>query len=190
MPGKKEKNKLLLHICCAGCGAYVGQLLSKIYKVSFFYYNPNIYSESEYLKRRENVEKIAAYLGLEVIYLKYDHGAWLKKIRGHEKDPEKGERCFICYQDRINTAAAMAAKGGFGFFSTSLSISPHKISSKIIAIGKASEKKYGVSFVDTDFKKKNGFKKSLELSRELKLYRQNYCGCEFSLRKEAKDFLN
>lgn len=178
----EKKGKLLLHICCAGCGAYVSQLLSRDYEVSLFYYNPNIYSKEEYIKRRKDVEKIASKFDLPLIFGEYDHANWLSLIKGHELDKERGTRCFICYEDRLRMAAIFAVENNFDKFTSTLTVSPHKVASKIIEIGNALAGEYGIAFLDQDFKKQDGFKKSVALSAELGLYRQNYCGCEFSLR--------
>lgn len=177
-----KKDKLLLHICCAGCGAYVSQVMREEYDVSLFYYNPNIYSHDEYLKRQESVEKISKHFDLPIFYDDYNHEEWLKKVAGYEKAPEKGDRCFICYEDRINKAFEFAIKNDFQLVTTTLTISPHKVAKKILEIGRELSRVSGVAFLERDFKKQDGFKKSVELSRKLGLYRQNYCGCEFSLR--------
>jgi len=176
------KPKLLLHICCGGCGAYVAQILKKKYRVSLFLYNPNIFPEEEYAKRGEEVAKIANDTKLNLILGDYDHEGWLKEIKGHESDQERGERCFICYKIRMTKTAKMAKIKKFKYFTTTLSISPHKDYPIISRIGHELEKKYGVKFVDQNFKKQDGFKKSVCLSKELNLYRQDYCGCEFSRR--------
>lgn len=180
----KPRPKLLLHICCAGCGAYVVQVLKKDYEVVLYFYNPNIYPESEYEKRLVEAKKIAAEYGLKLILEKYDHRAWLNKIKGQEKDPERGERCWICYRDRLEKTAKIAREKGFAFFTTTLTISPHKDAKKISQLGREMENKYKVKFLDRDLKKQDGFKKSTYLGKELGLYRQNYCGCEFSQRHE------
>ena len=179
------KPKLLLHICCGGCGAYVAQVLKKKYRVSLFLYNPNIFPEEEYNKRRQEVVKIANDTKLSLILSDYDHNKWLGEVKGHESDSERGGRCFICYQARMTKAAKVAKMKNFEYFTTTLSISPYKDYLTISKIGHELEKEYGVKFVDQDFKKQDGFKKSVCLSRELGLYRQNYCGCEFS-RKTRK----
>jgi len=204
----KPRPKLLLHICCAGCGAYVVQVLKKDYEVVLYFYNPNIYPESEYEKRLVEAKKIAAEYGLKLILEKYDHGAWLKKIKGQEKEPERGERCWICYQDRLERTAKIAQEKGFTCFTTTLTISPHKDAKIISQLGQKMEKKYkvnpvrnssgafppekeqrgiisnGARFLDKDFKKQDGFKKSMGLAKELDLYRQKYCGYELSQRHE------
>ncbi|MFH1522643.1 MAG: epoxyqueuosine reductase QueH [Patescibacteria group bacterium] len=179
---KPRKSKLLLHVCCAGCGVYIAKDLQKEYEVILYFYNPNIYSAREYDKRLKEANKIARKFRLKLTIGKYDHKEWLNKIKGHEKNLERGERCRICYRDRLESAAHMAKKERFNYFTSTLTISPHKDAKAISEIGKKLETKYGVKFYDKDFKKQNGFKKSVELSKELGLYRQEYCGCEFSKR--------
>ena len=176
----KTKPKLLLHICCAGCGVYVSQVLKKDYDVTLYFYNPNIYPESEYSKRLEETKKVARNLELNLVVKEYNHFAWLNKIKGHEHDPERGERCLICYKDRLEGTVKVAKEKHFNYFSTTLSISPYKDAQAISRIGNDLSDKYDVKFLDKDFKKKDGYKKSAKLSKELRLYRQNYCGCEFS----------
>ena len=178
----KIKPELLLHICCMGCGAYVSNLLSADFKLSLYFYNPNIFPKNEYEKRLEETKRIAKRFGLNLIIGEYDHKEWLRKIKGHEKDPEKGERCFICYKDRLESTARLALKNNFAYFTSTLSVSPHKDAREISRIGKNLEMKYKIRFLDKDFKKQDGFKKSVILSRELNIYRQDYCGCEFSRR--------
>jgi predicted adenine nucleotide alpha hydrolase (AANH) superfamily ATPase len=182
---EENKPSLLLHICCAGCGVYISGKLKADYDVTLFYYNPNIYLRSEYDLRLADAEKIACINGLPIIVGEYDHSAWLKKIAGHENDPERGERCFICYEMRMEATAALGKQNKFDFFTTALSMSPHKNAVMINNIGLRLSEKYGIGFLAGDFKKKDGFKNSTLLAKELDLYRQNYCGCEFSLRKPA-----
>lgn len=178
----RQGERVLLHICCAGCGAFVSQLLAKDFDVTLFYYNPNISPEDEYQKRVESVQKVAEKFGLDLIVEKYDHDVWLNKIKGRESDPEKGGRCLICYRDRLQKTAEMASKNEFDYFTSTLTVSPHKLAKEILAIGNELADKYSVKFLAQDFKKQDGFKKSLILSKELEIYRQNYCGCEFSRR--------
>ena len=184
---RRRKPKLLLHICCAGCGAYVSRLLKQGFNVTLYFYNPNIYPESEYKKRMEEVKNIAKKFGLNLIVGEYNHKKWLELIKGHEHDLERGERCLICYGDRLKSAVRVAkdpAKSGtgkkFDYWTTTLTVSPHKDARAISRIGQELAKKYNVKFLDKDFKKQDGFKKSVELSKELGLYRQDYCGCEYS----------
>ena len=184
---KEKKPKLLLHICCIACGAHVGRMLEEEFAVCLYFYNPNIFPESEYRKRLAEVEMIARKLSLPLMTGDYDHALWLKSVRGHENDEEKGERCRICYEERLLGTVKMAQEKGFDLFSTTLTISPHKDAGLISRIGNDLSKKWDIGFLDRDFKKKDGFKKSVTLSRELGLYRQNYCGCEFSQRRQIQD---
>jgi len=174
------KKKLLLHICCAGCGVYVSQVLNKEYDLTLFFYNPNIFPEEEYKKREEEVRNLAKRFNLKLIVDDYNHNLWLEKVKGLEKERERGARCMICYFDRMDRTAQYAQKNNFDIFTTTLTVSPHKLASSILRIGENLSKKYKVEFLAQDFKKKDGFKKASALSKELGLYRQNYCGCEFS----------
>lgn len=185
---RKLKPKLLLHVCCIGCGAYVVRFLENTlrYKVTLFFYDPNIFPREEYIRRLEETKIIAKKFGVELIEGEYDHERWRTLTKGHENDPEKGERCSLCYEDRLEKTAALAKEKGFACFSTTLTVSPHKNAQAILSIGKRLEEKYGVQFLDKDFKKQDGYKKATALSKELGLYRQDYCGCEFSLRDRAK----
>jgi len=185
----RGKPKLLLHICCAGCGAYVSQLLKRGYRVVLYFYNPNIYPAEEYNKRLTEARSIAKKFNLKLIEGEYTHKQWLESVKGYENEPERGERCLICYQDRLEQTAKLAQKKKFNYFSTTLTISPHKDAQAISRIGKEIARKYQVDpstsaqdlrFLNQDFKKQDGFKKSVQLSKELGLYRQDYCGCEYS----------
>ncbi|MCK5061471.1 epoxyqueuosine reductase QueH [Candidatus Parcubacteria bacterium] len=178
----ERKPKLLLHICCAGCGAAIGRELKSDYQVTLYFYNPNIFPREEFVKRLEEAKRIAKDHKLNLISEDYNHAAWLEMAKGHENDPERGERCFICYKDRLKRTAAKAGGLGFTWFTTTLSVSPHKDAKAIINIGNNLAHKFSLKFLDKDFKKQNGFKKACALSKELNLYRQDYCGCEFSVR--------
>jgi predicted adenine nucleotide alpha hydrolase (AANH) superfamily ATPase len=178
-----KKPKILLHICCAGCGAYVSQMLKENYFVTLFFNNPNIYPKHEYDLRFKEVTEISLKYGLPLITGEYAHNSWLEKINGFESEPEKGERCQICYRDRLQKTAETAKKNNFEYFTTTLTVSPHKLAQLIIKIGQDLAENFGVKFLDIDFKKKDGFKKAGILSRELNLYRQDFCGCEFSRKK-------
>ncbi|MDD4901071.1 MAG: epoxyqueuosine reductase QueH [Patescibacteria group bacterium] len=174
------KPKLLLHICCVGCGVYASQLLKQAYEVTLFFYNPNIWPEGEYLKRLEETKKIAGAFNLRLMAGDYEHGRWLEAVRGHEGDQERGERCLICYRFRLEQACKMAQQLPCAYLTTTLTTSPHKDAAAINKIGRELAAVHGLKFLEQDFKKQDGFKKSSALSRELSLYRQNYCGCEFS----------
>jgi len=179
----QKKNNILLQVCCIGCGAYAIEVLKKEYnKVCLYFYNPNIWPQEEYFRRLEDAQRVSREYDLEIIYEKYDHDQWLKKVQGLENEPEKGKRCLLCYEDRLLQTAQKAREIGYEFFSTTLTISPHKSAEVLCYIGRSVGEKIGVQFLDIDFKKNDGFKKSCELSRKLNLYRQNYCGCEFSKR--------
>lgn len=179
---KDSKPRVLLHICCAGCGAYVSELLHNNYEVVLYYYNPNMYPAEEYDKRLDEVLKVAKKYKIELIIGAYDYGMWLTKVKGMENEPERGIRCGVCFNDRLEKTALEAKKRNFDFFSTTLSVSPHKNFDTINKIGIDLENKYKVKFLGEDFKKDNGYQRSIKLSKELDLYRQNYCGCEFSRR--------
>lgn len=183
MKNSENKPKLLLHICCVGCGVYVTNELKKNFEVELYFYNPNIFPQKEYDRRMEEAEKIAKTFEIPVIVEKYEHQNWLEKVRGYEKEPERGKRCEICYKDRLENTAKIAKKKGYSYFGTTLTTSPHKNAKLISLIGKELSKKFKLNYLDQDFKKNEGFKKSCEISKNLRLYRQDYCGCEFSIRK-------
>lgn len=170
------KPKLLLHVCCAPCATYAIETLKEVFELAAYFYNPNIHSEEEYRLRLENLKK----LGVTFVEGKYDIDVWFNATKGYESEPEGGARCEICYRLRMEEAARFAKENNFAFFATTLTISPHKNARIINSIGGELSKKYGVKFYSADFKKKNGFKKSVELSRKHGLYRQRYCGCVFS----------
>lgn len=176
----RKKPRLLLHVCCIGCGAYISQELKKEYRVTLFFYNPNIYPASEYEKRLEEARRVAKQKNSKLIAGEYDHAAWLKLMRGCEEEPERGKRCRLCYEDRMKSTARLARKKNYQYFTTTLTISPHKDAQAISQIGARQGRKYNIKFLDKDFKKQAGFKKSVELAKKLGLYRQDYCGCEFS----------
>lgn len=176
----KRKHKILLHICCIGCGAFIARELKSDYKITLFFYNPNIYPEAEYERRLKETEDIANEFKLDLMIGDYDHEVWLEKVKGFEKEPERGERCRICYFERLGKTASMAAAEAYDFFTTTLTVSPHKDAKIINELGNELARKYGIEFLDKDFKKQDGFKKACKLSKELGLYRQDYCGCEFS----------
>jgi len=176
------KPKLMFHVCCAACGASVVRELKKNFRPVLFFDNPNIFPEEEFNLRLKEAERIAKLEKIPLIKKNYDHKKWLATIKGLEKEKEKGRRCLICYGVRLMDAASLARKKRFKFFATSLSLSPHKDAEMINIVGKELEKKTGVKFLAADFKKKGGFARSVAVSKELGLYRQDYCGCEFSRR--------
>lgn len=180
----KGKKSLLLHACCAPCSSYVMEYLSEYFDISLLFYNPNIYPSEEYQKRLSEVKRLIGEMPLKaevkIIEGRYEPSEFFEISKGLEQAEEGGERCFKCYRLRLEEAAREAKKGGFDFFTTTLSISPHKNAQKLNEIGEELEKQYGVKYLYADFKKKEGYKRSIELSRIYGLYRQNYCGCGFS----------
>lgn len=176
--------RLLLHSCCAPCSSYVLEYLSRYFEITVFYYNPNIYPPEEFGKRVEEQKRLIAQLPAEhpISFLDgpYEPERFYEMARGLEQVPEGGERCFKCYRLRLTETAEMARAGKYDYFTTTLSISPLKNAEKLNEIGGQLAKDYGVDYLYSDFKKRNGYKRSTELSREYGLYRQDYCGCEFS----------
>ncbi len=185
---KGEKKTLLLHSCCAPCSSYVLEYLSRYFYITVFYYNPNIYPPKEYDTRMEEqkrlVSQMPVLLPVRVVEADYEPELFFEMARGMERIPEGGERCFLCYEMRMRKAAAYAADQGFDYFTTTLSISPLKNAGKLNEIGLKLAEETGVPYLVSDFKKKNGYKRSVELSAEYGLYRQNYCGCVYSQREE------
>ena len=203
--GADEKNAptLFLHSCCAPCSSYVLEYLRRYFRITVFYYNPNISMESEYQKRvKEQKRLIAAYneqvpvqagahegkeeicYPINIIEGDYEPQVFFQIAKGLEQCREGGERCFACYELRLRKTAETAAEGGFDFFTTTLTISPLKNAKKLNEIGEKLEKEYGVRWLVSDFKKRDGYKRSIELSKEYGLYRQDYCGCVYSRRKQ------
>ena len=181
---------LLLHSCCAPCSSYVLEYLSRYFKITVFYYNPNIYPPEEFFKRRSEQERFIALLHAEnpisFMGAEFESESFYSAVKGLENIPEGGERCFACYRLRLEKTAALAKEKGFDYFTTTLSISPHKNAEMLNSIGGELGEKYGVSYLFSDFKKKNGYKRSTELSRLYGIYRQNYCGCVFSMREAER----
>ena len=179
---------LLIHSCCAPCSSYVLEYLSEYFKITVFYYNPNIYPESEYTKRIAEQQKLIRDMDFKypVAFLagSYDKEKFYEMAAGMEDLKEGGARCMKCYELRLSEAAVQAAAGGFDYFTTTLSISPLKNAQKLNEIGIRVGKEHNVKYLVSDFKKKNGYKRSVELSEQYGLYRQDYCGCEFSMRRD------
>ena len=184
----KGGERLLLHSCCGPCSSYVLDVLTKHFDVTLLYYNPNIYPSEEYQKRLAEqlrlldempFEKSVSYMACE-----YDEGEFLQAAKGLESEREGGARCEKCFRLRLNKTAFEAQKNGFDYFTTTLSVSPHKNAQMLNEIGKELEKEYGVKYLYADFKKKDGYKKSVKLSEEYNLYRQDYCGCRFALSQQ------
>lgn len=181
---------LCLHSCCAPCSSYVLEYLSRYFQITVFYYNPNIFPEEEYRKRVEEQQNFIRKLPT-VHPVSFMEGDFFPKqfyqaVKGLEQEPEGGKRCFQCFALRLRETARLAKEQGFDYFTTTLTISPLKNAEKINEIGENLADQYGVSWLPCDFKKKNGYKRSTELSREYGLYRQNYCGCVFSKQERER----
>ncbi len=176
--------RLLLHACCGPCSSAVLEQLRKVFDIGVLYYNPNIWPEQEYRRRGQELvrflQETAGEGQVEALELPYDPQEFYNAIQGLENEPERGSRCTVCYRLRLEQAAAYAAKNGYDWFCSTLSISPHKDAARLNQIGLELAQKYGVQWLVSDFKKKEGYKRSLTLSQEHHLYRQEYCGCEFS----------
>lgn len=177
---------MLLHTCCAPCGTHPIRLLLEKFDVTVFFYNPNIYPESEYAVRLNEMTRLAYKWGVPFLHDAYIADEWFDLVRGHEKDAEGGERCFLCFRLRLDRTAKKAMILNFPFFTTTLTLSPHKNAQCIQKIGFETSKMYDVSFFFADFKKKNGFNIATRLCREEGIYRQNYCGCLFSFNKKSE----
>lgn len=179
-----KKQRMLVHICCAPDALYVIELLHKDYDVSGFFYNPNIHPRSEFYKRLEETRKVAQILKFKLIEGIYDDNRWFKITEKFKDEPEKGKRCDVCYAIRLESTAQRAAESGFDIFTTVMSLSPWKKASVMNRMGRMFANKYKIDFLEANFKKQNGFRKSVELSKNHRLYRQNYCGCLYSIRKK------
>ncbi len=176
--------KLLLHSCCAPCSSYCLEYLSDYFEITVFYYNPNIYPDEEYFHRaREQqafIERFPAKHPISFVEGDFDKERFFQSVKGLENEPERGARCNVCFELRLGEAASMARQMNMDYFTTTLSISPMKDATLLNDIGSKMEEKYGVKYLHSDFKKKNGYKRSCELSQEYGMYRQDYCGCVFS----------
>lgn len=180
----KKVPRLLLHSCCAPCSSYVLEYLSNYFSITVFYYNPNIFPESEYTKRiceqQRLLDMLPAKYPVSFIAGAYESEKFFEIAKGLEHAKEGGERCFKCYELRLREAAKIAKNAEFDYFTTTLSISPLKKAEKLNEIGIRLGEEYGVEYLKSDFKKKNGYKRSIELSKVYGLYRQDHCGCVFS----------
>jgi predicted adenine nucleotide alpha hydrolase (AANH) superfamily ATPase len=172
--------KLLLHICCAPDATHPIQILKDNYELEAFFYNPNIHPGGEYARRLEDMRLLAKNWGIVLHEGEYDRDRWLDLAEEYRDEPEGGKRCEVCYGIRLEETAKFAEEEGYDLFGAVLTISPHKDARKINRIGREAGEKYGVPFLESDFKKKDGFKKSVEQSKSLGLYRQDYCGCIYS----------
>ncbi len=183
---RNRKPSLLLHVCCAPCSAYISRerLLPK-YKLTWYFYNSNLSSLAEYNLRLEAVRLVARKFNIPLLIEPYEHAVWLETVKGNEESPERGARCQICYRGRLAKTAELARLNKFDYFSTSLLVSPYKDTEAIKRIGHELAGANGLKFLDDDFQKDNGYRQSQNLARELGIYQQKFCGCEFSLRKSV-----
>lgn len=181
---KKQVPRVLLHSCCAPCSSYVIDYLSKYFSLTILYYNPNIYPREEYEKRKSEqirlINEIETVNKVDIIDCDYDNEIYESMIEGLRNEPERGKRCDVCFRLRLDKTADMAKELNFDYFGTTLTVSPYKNSKLINELGISIGNKYNISFLVADFKKRDGYKKSIELSKKYNLYRQNYCGCVYS----------
>ena len=188
---KDRVPNLLLHACCAPCSSYCIEYLSQFFEITLFFYNPNISKKEEYDKRVLELERLVSVMNtkhpVKVVVGDYIPRDFYDTVKGLENEPEGGERCFKCYELRLREAAIMAKDNNYDYFTTTLSISPHKNAAKLNEIGKELSDKYKVDYLYSDFKKKNGYKRSVELSNEYGMYRQYYCGCVYSKAQRDKE---
>jgi len=175
-----EGKKILLHVCCAPCAPHVLDVLKSEYDTGVFFYNPNIQPYEEYEAREAEIKRFAAESGFRLLLGDYDEGDWLEAVKGYEEAPEGGARCRLCFRHRLEKTAALCAESGYRFFTTTLTVSPHKNAKTIFEEGNRAAERFGLTFLEADFKKKDGYKKSCEMSRAHGFFRQNYCGCLFS----------
>ncbi|UCZ55584.1 epoxyqueuosine reductase QueH [Desulfurispirillum indicum] len=176
--------RMLLHACCAPCSGPVIEQLVQEYQVTLYFYNPNIHPRDEYIQRRNELVRWAhRNPEVDIVIADDDSRTWFEIIRGYEQEPEKGLRCTICYGMRLEKSARYAAAHGYDIFTTTLSISPHKDAERINALGEDAASRSGVRFLQANFKKKGGFQRSLQISREMGFYRQHYCGCLYSMER-------
>lgn len=183
----KKRPTLLLHACCAPCSSYVLEYLNEHFDITIYFYNPNINSNEEFLYRQSELKRLINEMPLKfpvkLIETDWNGEEFLSSVKGFEAIKEGGERCFKCYELRLRKTAEVCKNGGYDYFCTTLTISPMKNAEKLNTIGKQIANEMELSYLPSDFKKKNGYKRSIELSKEYNLYRQNYCGCGFSYKE-------
>jgi len=183
------KQKILLHSCCAPCSTAVIEKLAEDYDITIFYYNPNIYPEEEYYKRKNEeikyidiLHKTQPQIKIDMLDCDYDNITFYNAVKGLESEREGGARCAVCFKVRLEKTAVVAKSNNYDIFGTTLSVSPHKNAELLNQIGKSLEEKHGIKYLEANFKKQDGYKRSVELSKENNIYRQSYCGCEFALK--------
>ena len=181
--------RLLLHSCCAPCSSICLSILSNYFHVTVFYYNPNMDTEEEYEKRKNEqkrfIKEYPAKYKIDFLDCDYDNETFLSRVKGLESEPERGARCPVCFRLRLEKTASKAKELNYDYFATTLTLSPLKNTKQINEIGLVVGKEIGIPYLVSDFKKNDGYKKSIEFSKEYNLYRQNYCGCKFS--KDIKE---
>ena len=181
-----ERPRLMMHVCCAPCSSAVIERVAPYFQTALFYYNPNIHPAGEYEKRFQEFPKLLRASGfedkVELIKGQYREDEYFEAVKGYEDQPEGGERCHICFRLRLEETAKLAAERGYQYFCTTLTVSPHKDAMTINALGRQLAEKWGVKWLPSDFKKRDGYLRSIRLSQEYGLYRQCYCGCAFALR--------
>ena len=186
-----KPKKILLHSCCAPCSSHVISYLTKYFDITILYYNPNISPKSEYDKRKSEqirlIKEIDKENKISIIDCDYDNDLYEKLIKGYEDCPERGNRCTICFNLRLDKTAKIASELEYDYFCSTLTVSPYKNSKLINEIGKKMEEKYNIKWLYSDFKKEDGYKHSIELSKKYGLYRQDYCGCKYSVREKKLD---
>lgn len=175
-----SKKKLLLHICCGPCSVHVIDLLEKEYEVTGFFYNSNIHPAREYKFREKELERVAQLKGWNIVFAEYNMNDWFQRVRGYEKEPEKGKRCSICFRMRLERAFEYAAANGFDVVASTLSISPYKVTAQINAEGEELARRFNIEFLPENFKKQDGFNRGKKMAMELGIKHQDYCGCVFS----------
>ena len=176
----ETKPRLLLHSCCGPCSSYVLEYLTQYFAVTLLYYNPNIQPEAEYEKRLHYQREVLKHIPTEIMECAYDGAAFTAAARGLEAEPEGGARCTRCFALRLEETARRAARHGFDWYCTTLTVSPHKDQERINRLGAKLGEKYGVKWLPSDFKKRDGYLRSIRLAEEYGLYRQDWCGCAFS----------
>lgn len=182
--GEGRVPSLLLHSCCAPCSSYVLEYLSEFFRITVFFFNPNIYPESEHQLRLTEQKRLISLINppnpVDLVEGEYNPGEFEAAVSGLESEPEGGRRCDVCFALRLDETARLCRTGGFDYFATTLTVSPHKNAPLINEIGLRAGNKYGAAYLVSDFKKRGGYQRSIVLSREYGLYRQNFCGCRFS----------
>ena len=182
-----NKKTLLLHSCCAPCSSAVLDFLKEYFDITVVYYNPNIFPVQEYEKRKQEQIRLLKILNIKFLDCDYDHALFLQSVKGLEEQKEGGSRCNVCFNLRLEYTAQKAKSQNFDFFGTTLTISPHKNEQIINLLGEKLQNKYNIQYLFADFKKHNGFFNSIKYSKQYDLYRQNYCGCEFSWRQNEQN---